>query len=159
MSAYIRTLPPTDVPFGRDMECVRCVACATTRLWSAFFFFFFVHSFQLELFQSHERRVVRCACFALALWTPCFSCAVVNRWTHLPLDILCRNKNAHMSVACCCFKDGWGVAFLCSVAWDGMLVFDMVSFSILRARCHNHNTSSDSQVVEILRFLRDVGRW
>ena len=48
-------------------------------------------------------------------------------------------------------------AFLCSFAWDGMLVFDMVSFSILRARCHNHNTSSISQVVDILRLLRDVG--
>ena len=38
-----------------------------------------------------------------------------------------------------------------------MLVFDLVSFFVLPARCHNHNTSSVSQVVDILRLLRDVG--
>ena len=75
------------------------MSCATTRQWSAFFFsfsFFFVRSFQLELFQRHERRVVRCACIALALWTPCFSCAVVSRRTHLPLDPSCRNQDPHI---------------------------------------------------------------
>ena len=41
--------------------------------------------------------------------------------------------------------------------WAGMLVFDLVSFFVLPARCHNHNTSSVSQVVDILRLLRDVG--
>ena len=48
-------------------------------------------------------------------------------------------------------------AFLCPFAWDDMWVLDMVSFSILRARCHNHNTSSVSQVVVVLWLLRDVG--
>ena len=48
-------------------------------------------------------------------------------------------------------------AFLCSFAWDDMLGFDMVSFFILCARCHNRETSSVSQVVDILRLLRDVG--
>ena len=38
--------------------------------------------------------------------------------------------------------------------WAGMLVFDLVSFFVLPARCHNHNTSSVSQVVHILLLLR-----
>ena len=66
--ASIRASRPADAPFGRDMKCMRCVAFATTRQWSAFFFFlflFFVRAFQLELCQRHERRVVRCAGFAV----------------------------------------------------------------------------------------------
>ena len=38
-----------------------------------------------------------------------------------------------------------------------MLLFDMLSCFILPARCHNHNTSSVSQVVVILLSSRDVG--
>ena len=36
-------------------------------------------------------------------------------------------------------------------------MFDLVSFFVLPARRHNHNTSSVSQVVEIMWLLRDVG--
>ena len=46
MSAYIRTSRPADAHFGRDMKGVKCVACATTRQWSAFFLSFsFVRSY------------------------------------------------------------------------------------------------------------------
>ena len=48
-------------------------------------------------------------------------------------------------------------AFLCSFAWDDMLVFDLVSLFVLPACCHNRETSSASQVVDMLRLLRDVG--
>ena len=45
-------------------------------------------------------------------------------------------------------------AFLCSFAWK---VFDLVSLFVLPAWCQNRETSSASQVVDILRLLRDVG--
>ena len=38
-----------------------------------------------------------------------------------------------------------------------MLVFDLVSLFVLPAWCQNRETSSASQVVDILRLLRDVG--
>ena len=46
--ADIRALPPADAPFGRDMKCVRCVACVTARQWSALDFCLSVCSLQLE---------------------------------------------------------------------------------------------------------------
>ena len=95
MSAYIRALPPTDAPFGRDMECVRCVACARTRQWCAFFLF---RSFVPIGIVSKTRTTCCQVCmYRVGAWTPCFSCAVVSRSTNLPLDLLCRNKNAHMA--------------------------------------------------------------
>ena len=65
--AAIRASRPADAPFGRDMKCMRRVACATTRQWSAFFVlfsFFFVRSFEFELCQRHERLVVMYGGFA-----------------------------------------------------------------------------------------------
>ena len=82
--------------------------------------------------------------YRVGAWTPCFSRAVVSRSTNLPRPFVSQQECAHG-------------AFLCSFAWDGMLVFDLVSLFVFPARCHNHNTSSVSQVVDILWLLRDVG--
>ena len=61
--ASIRASRPADAPFGRDMKCERCVACATTRQWSAFFVRSFV---PIGIVSRRERRVVRYGGFALA---------------------------------------------------------------------------------------------
>ena len=149
---------PADAPLGRDMKGVRCVACATTRQWCAFCFSLFRSFVPIGIVSKARTTCCQVWRFRVgSLDAPCFSCAVVSRWTQIyHLTLSCRNQDPHMSVACCCLKDGWCELFFACSRGMTCWVLDMVSFSILRARCHNHNTSSVSQVVVVLWLLSDM---
>ena len=108
MSAFIRALPPTDAPFGRDMECVRCVACATTREWSAFFFFFVRSVVPIGIVSKAGTTCCQVCMYRVRSWTPCFSCAVVSRSINLPPFV---SQQECVHGACCQKKKG------CCVGW------------------------------------------
>ena len=113
MSAHIRALLPKGAPSGCDMECVRCVACATTRQRSAFFSFSLVRSNRI-CFKGTKDVLSGVHVSRWRFGRPFFH----TRWSAAAqiyhLTFLCRNKNAQVALVVKRWLCG---VFLCSFAW------------------------------------------